>query len=187
MAASFIIVLAVLHGSAAVMISKETEISFVGTRLYKAESASVYGGRKDTDTKKGLLYVLAGTEKSLKVKLRTAARLYEQGAANCILIFGRPGITAYDPKLGRNLTNDEWSVRELTKLGVEGEDIEFITLKDGLFGTLSEAMTLKALSVERRMQRLLLVCSAYHSKRVWRTFSALLEGSGGGDRDSDCR
>jgi uncharacterized SAM-binding protein YcdF (DUF218 family) len=58
------------------------------------------------------------------------------------------------------------------------EDIEFINLENGFFGTLTEAKTLRTLSVERGIERLVLVCSGYHSRRVWMTFSALFEGSG---------
>ena len=51
-------------------------------------------------------------------------------------------------------------------------------LQNGFFGTLKEARTLRAISIERGIERLVLVCSEYHSRRVWVTFSALLKDLG---------
>ena len=76
------------------------------------------------------------------------------------------------------MTDNEWSVKQLTRLGVSSDKIEFITIIPGLFGTFSEAKTLKKIAGERGIQNLLLVCSAYHSQRVWVTFSALLQQKG---------
>jgi hypothetical protein len=129
-------------------------------------------------TTRKTIYVLGGSQHSLKLKYGVVADIQKSGAGQRILIATVPGITEYAPDLERNLTNDEWTLRQLERLGVGREDIEFINLENGFFGTLTEAKTLRTLSVERGIERLVLVCSAYHSRRVWVTFSALFEGSG---------
>ena len=124
------------------------------------------------------VYVLGGTQRSLRLKYQVVAEIRRDGVGAKILVATVPGITEYSGDLERNLTNDEWTVRELARNGVRSEDIEFISLHDGFFGTFSEARTLRAISAERGIEKLLLVCSAYHSRRVRVTFSALLRGSG---------
>jgi len=118
------------------------------------------------DTGKRAVYVLGGTQLSLRSKYRRAAFLLHQGGAEKAFVLSSPGITEYAGDLGRNLTNDEWTVRQLTRLRVGEERIEFIALQDGFFGTLREAKTLRTISLERGIERLVLVCSAYHSRRV---------------------
>jgi hypothetical protein len=122
--------------------------------------------------------VMAWTQRSLRLKYRVVVDLVQDVPAEKILVATVPGITEYAGDLERNLTNDEWTIRELARNGVGVEDIEFITLEDGFFGTLTEARTLRALCEERRIEKLLLVCSEYHSSRVRATFSALLKDVG---------
>jgi hypothetical protein len=130
------------------------------------------------DKRKRTIYVLGGTQRSLRVKYATTARLYHEESAEKILILTSPGITEYDEALNRNLTNDEWSIKQLTNLGIERNRIEFIQIHKGFFGTLSEAKTLDDIISNREIKRLLLVSSSYHKKRVWVTFSALLRHTG---------
>ena len=124
------------------------------------------------------IYVLGGTQDSLRLKYHTAVGLYQKGGVGNFMIASVEGITEYAQDLNRNLTNDEWSVRQLTRQGVKREDINFIMLQDGFFGTLREAKTLKTICIERGIKKLLLVCSSYHCKRVRSTFSAILENTG---------
>jgi hypothetical protein len=112
------------------------------------------------------------------LKYLIVAEIRGDGEGEKILVATVPGITEYAGDLERNLTNDEWTIRELARNGVGVEDIEFITLEDGFFGTFREARTLRAISDERGIEKLLLVCSEYHSSRVRATFSALFRSSG---------
>jgi hypothetical protein len=48
--------------------------------------------------------------------------------ASKILILNDPGLTAYDPQIGRNLTN-ELSTEKLTDLGLPKEYIEPVSMK----------------------------------------------------------
>jgi uncharacterized SAM-binding protein YcdF (DUF218 family) len=118
-----------------------------------------------------LIYVLGGNQESLISRFRKASSLYHQGLSKKILILSRPGITEFNQELGRNLTNDEWSIRELEKLNVRKEDIEPASVKKGIFGTLSEAKDLSNIVRKKGCHRLILVTSNYHTRRVFSTFS----------------
>ena len=118
-----------------------------------------------------LIYVLGGNQESLISRFRKASSLYHQGLSKKILILSRPGITEFNQELGRNLTNDEWSIRELEKLNVRKEDIEPASVKKGIFGTLSEAKDLSDIVRKKGCHRLILVTSNYHTRRVFTTFS----------------
>ena len=117
-----------------------------------------------------LIYVLGGNQDSLIFRFRKASSLYHQGLSKKILILSRPGITEFNPELGRNLTNDEWSIRELEKLNVRKEDIEPASVKKRIFGTLSEARDLSDIVRKKGCHRLILVTSNYHTRRVFTTF-----------------
>lgn len=124
------------------------------------------------------IYVLGGSQNSLRLKYHTAVGLYQKGGAEKLMIASVEGITEYAQDIDRNLTKDEWTVRQLTSQGVKCEDISFIMLQDGFFGTLREAKTLKTICIERGIEKLLLVCSSYHCKRVRSTFSAIFKNTG---------
>ena len=78
---------------------------------------------------------------------------------NKILILSRTGRTEYSSKLGRNLTNDEWAVLNLEKLGISNNIVEPIDIEKGFFGTLAEAKSISKLSVKRKYKSLVLVMS----------------------------
>lgn len=130
---------------------------------------------KGSSRSNSVIYVLGGSQKSLKARFETAARLAHQGLSKRILILSEPGITEYDPLLGRNLTNDEWAVKQLTGLGIKKGDIELVTPKKGFFGTLSEARDISEIASKRDYKRLILVTSQYHTKRTSITFSKVFE------------
>ena len=116
-------------------------------------------------------YVFGGTQDSMIYKLRTVGQLYAEGKVRNILILHRPGITEYSPVLGRNLSNDEWATRKLKEEGVAVENVEFIPVRPALFDTFAEAREVSSLVRSRRMNRLILVSSTHHTKRVWLSVS----------------
>jgi hypothetical protein len=130
------------------------------------------------DKRKVVIYVMGGDQHSLRVKYATTACLYNTRIGKKVMILHMPGITEYDEVLDRNLTNDEWSLKQLTSLGLASEDIEFISVPNLYFGTFSEARELTDIITKRGIKRLYLVSSSYHAKRVWITFSALLRNTG---------
>lgn len=125
-----------------------------------------------TDT---VIYVMGGSEYSLKKKFITVSGLYKQNLAGKILVLSVPGITRYEYELGRNLTHDEWAIKNLAALGVNKMDIEPISVENGRFGTLSEAATVSGIILERGYSNLILVTSGFHTQRVWLSFSAFLK------------
>ena len=127
---------------------------------------------------KSIIYVMGGSQDSLKHSLKTAAEFYHRKIATKILILSRPGITEYDPTLGRNLTNDEWAIKKLEDLGVEKKDIESVPLEKVFFGTLGEARGISQLVSDRGYNCLVVISSPYHTMRVWVSFSKFLKDKG---------
>jgi DUF218 domain len=119
---------------------------------------------------KSLIYVLGGNQDSLVKRFRKAASLYHKGFSKKILILSRHGITEFSPELGRNLTNNEWAIKELEKLNVKKEDIEPVPVQKKRFGTLSEAKDLSGIVRKKGCNRLILVTSDYHTRRVLNAF-----------------
>lgn len=119
---------------------------------------------------KPLIYVLGGNQDSLVNRFRKAAGLYHKGLSKNILILSRPGITEFSPELGRNLTNNEWAIRELERFNVRKEDIEPVSVQKKAFGTLSEAKDLSDIVRKKGCNRLILVTSDYHTRRALHAF-----------------
>lgn len=122
-----------------------------------------------------VIYVLGGSHKNMEERFKAVAMLCNKGSCSRILLFSEPGITKYDPSLGRNPTNDEWAIKELTGLGVKREILEPVAFKNGLFGTLTEAAGLADIAAQRNYKHVILVTSQYHTKRTWITFSRIFE------------
>jgi len=121
-------------------------------------------------------YVLGGSPPSLFLKFKKVALLYRQGKCRKILVLHRAGITEYKPKLKRNLTNDEWTIAELEKLGIPSQSIQLVKIKKGFFGTYTEAKTLSALVEKRGYRSLLLVTAPHHTRRALASFEYFLRG-----------
>jgi len=118
-----------------------------------------------------VIYVLGGNQDSLLHRFRKASSLYHQGFSGKILILNRPGITEYSPDLGRNLTNNEWAIRELERLNVKKEDIEPVSVHPWFLGTLSEAKDLPEIIQKKGFTGGILVTSDYHTRRTFAAFS----------------
>jgi uncharacterized SAM-binding protein YcdF (DUF218 family) len=126
-------------------------------------------------TRMDVVYVLGGTPYSLRAKFKTASELIREGRAARVLVLSQQTATAFSPALGRNLTANEWAVKTLGAFGVSADAIDFVAVKDGFFGTWSEAKALSRIVRERGYRRLILVTSPYHSRRVWESFSRTVE------------
>jgi hypothetical protein len=77
-----------------------------------------------------LIYVLGGSQDSLISRFRKP-QVYTIKAFQKRFSYSADPITEFNQELGRNLTNDEWSIRELEKLNVRKEDIEPVSVKKG--------------------------------------------------------
>ena len=135
----------------------------------------VYINPAPLGAKVDVVYVLGGSPKSLELKYKTAAKLYHQGISNKIWILSRPGITEYSPKSGRNLTNDEWSLIQLKKLGVPEKNVEAVKIEEGFFGTFSEAKGISSLVRGRGYMDIVLITSPDHTIRSKISFDNFLK------------
>jgi len=127
------------------------------------------GGRlPDTSS---VVYILGGRQESMMYNCKTVGTLYAEGATRNVLVLHRPGITEYNPSLGRNLTNDEWAPVKLKDDGVAAGNVEFIPVPNAFFDTFAEAKVISSLARSRRVKCLVLVSSTHHTKRVWLSFS----------------
>jgi uncharacterized SAM-binding protein YcdF (DUF218 family) len=120
------------------------------------------------------IYVLGGGEISLRYKYQTAAEFYKNEVADKILILSQNGITKFSPELGRNYTNDEWSIKQLKDLGVPEDKIEGVRLGEGFFGTLKEAKHVSELVRQRGYTSILLISQPFHTRRVEASFQKYL-------------
>jgi uncharacterized SAM-binding protein YcdF (DUF218 family) len=130
-----------------------------------------------SETKADAIYILGGGQESLEEKFKTAVNLYKREICNKILIAHRSGTTEYSPELNRNLTNNEWSIRQLKKLSIPRQDIEIIKLEEGFFGTLSEAKGISSLARERNYKNIILISSPEHTRRVKISFEHFLQNA----------
>jgi uncharacterized SAM-binding protein YcdF (DUF218 family) len=130
-----------------------------------------------SETKADAIYILGGGQESLEQKFKTASNLYKREICNKILIAHRSGTTEYSPELNRNLTNNEWSIRQLKKLSIPRQDIEIIKLEEGFFGTLSEAKGISSLARERNYKNIILISSPEHTRRVKISFEHFLQNA----------
>ena len=135
----------------------------------------VYSNPPPIGEKVDVIYVLGGSQRSLELKYKTAAKLYHQGIGNRIWILSRPGITEYNRSIGRNLTNDEWSQTKLKKLGVPEKNVEAIEIREGFFGTFSEAKGISALMMNKRYKSIVLITSPGHTYRTKLSFDDFLQ------------
>jgi uncharacterized SAM-binding protein YcdF (DUF218 family) len=149
--------------------------SFLKKRLVKEVPANELVTRASHDSN-GIIYVLGGSQQSLESRFKKASALYRKGAAGKVLIMSRRGTTEYSPRLGRNWTNDEWAIDRLVGLGVKNTDIEIVSIAENFGGTYHEAKAISDLTLKRGYRYLLLVSSRYHTRRVWDSFSKMLQG-----------
>jgi uncharacterized SAM-binding protein YcdF (DUF218 family) len=120
-------------------------------------------------------YVLGGSQASLELKFKTASELYHKGISKHIMILSRTGKTEYSPLLRRNLTNNEWALLKLQQLGIPKENLELISVKEGFFGTLSEARAISSLIKERDYEKMVFISSPEHTRRVNISFQKFLD------------
>jgi hypothetical protein len=141
------------------------------TATTKDQPANSYGneGHKEYDA----IYVMGGDGQSLIIRLRAAVKLQNSVGAKTLLTMKRPGITEFDIQLNRNLTNDEWTIRQLTNIGVAQLDFELLPIEQGVLGTLSEIEYLIKLSETRGYHKVAIVSSNYHTARVSEVVKAI--------------
>jgi len=139
-------------------------------------SELVYNNPSPFGAKADAIYVLGGSQRSLEFKYKTAADLFHQGISNRIWILSRPGKTEFSRSLGRNLTNDEWSIQKLKEFGVPEKNVETIKIESRFFGTFTEAKGISSLLKRRGYKDIVLISSDDHTKRIKVSFDNFLKG-----------
>jgi uncharacterized SAM-binding protein YcdF (DUF218 family) len=113
--------------------------------------------------------VVLGGSANYKERAHEAARLLRDGHSQRILITNDNRQGPWSSAEQRNLFYYERAVEELKKAGVAAERVE--VLPEPVTGTHDEAVLVRNYAVNHGFQSVLIVTSAYHSRRALWTFS----------------
>jgi len=105
-----------------------------------------------------------------------AAKLYHKGRAPIIILTNDSLISGWDRVQERNPYFYELAARELQKRGVPESRIQVVP--DIALGTYEESLGLRDYATAHKLQRLLIVTSAYHTRRTLWSMRHACEGSG---------
>lgn len=117
------------------------------------------------------ILVLSGSS-VYKERTQKAAEVYKQGVAKKILLTDDGGLAGWSQEEQRNPPFVYLAERELIARGVRREDIEI--LKPQVSGTIYEARALRDRIEKGDLSSVLIVTSAYHTKRSLWTFRKVL-------------
>ncbi|HKG15735.1 MAG TPA: YdcF family protein [Pyrinomonadaceae bacterium] len=121
------------------------------------------------------LVVLAGSSAYVERTAR-AAELYREGRAPVVVLTNDGQLSGWSDESQSNPTFVERARAELVRGGVPPERIEALPRRVG--STHDEAVLLREYAGGRRMRSLLVVTSAYHTRRALWTFRRAFGGSG---------
>jgi uncharacterized SAM-binding protein YcdF (DUF218 family) len=121
------------------------------------------------------IVVLSGSSTYVE-RAQWAARLYNGGRAPRIILTNDGLLAGYSHELDRNPFFVELAKSELKRAGVPSDKIEVIT-KVGE-NTYQEATFLRAYSIGHNLRSVLIVTSAYHSRRAFWVFERVFSGTG---------
>ena len=121
------------------------------------------------------IVVMSGSA-TFRERARHAAALYNEGRAPRIVLTNDHLQSSWSEKEQRNPYYYERSRDELRQAGVPDEKIAVIMVP--ITGTYDEVMLLKKYSEANGLSSLIVVTSAYHSRRVRWSFSHVFAGTG---------
>lgn len=121
------------------------------------------------------LVVLAGSSTYLE-RTRHAAKLFHAGRAPLIVLTNDNVRSGWSVAEERNPLFVERAAEELRSAGVPADKIEIVP--GNVLGTYHEALRLREHAGQRRWQSVLVVTSAYQSRRVRWTLQRVFNGSG---------
>jgi len=119
--------------------------------------------------------VLAGSSAYVE-RTRRAAEIVREGRAPKVLLTDDGQLSGWSNELERNPRFVERAAEELARAGVPSASVE--VLPQTVSSTHDEALLVGEYARTRRLRSVLLVTSAYHSRRALWTFRRALEGSG---------
>lgn len=121
------------------------------------------------------IMILSGSSNYVE-RARWAARLYREGRAPLVLLTDDGQRGGWSQPEQRNPFFVERAARELNQAGVPPEKIE--VLPGLVSSTYDEALALRDFATTRGLRSVLVVTSAYHSRRALWTVRRVSEGSG---------
>ena len=119
--------------------------------------------------------VLAGSA-AYKERTRRAAELFQEGRAPQVILTNDNLQSGWSNELERNPLFVERAAEELRRAGVADARIEI--LPQAVSSTHDEAVLLRQYAETNGLRSILVVTSAYHSRRALWTFRKVFEGSG---------
>ncbi len=121
--------------------------------------------------KADVILVLSGSS-VYKERTQKAAEVYRSGAAQKVLLSDDGGKAGWSQVERRNPSFVYLAQQELIAQGVAAEDIEI--LDSEVIGTIWEAWNLQKKSEKENLKSVLIVTSAYHTRRALWTFEKVL-------------
>ena len=121
------------------------------------------------------IVVLSGSSTYLE-RADWAAKLYREGRAPVIVLTNDSLISGWDRVEERNPFFYELAAKELRKRGVPEAKIQVVS--NIALGTYEESLGLRDYATAHNLKRLLIVTSAYHSRRALWSMRRACEGSG---------
>jgi uncharacterized SAM-binding protein YcdF (DUF218 family) len=120
--------------------------------------------------------VVLGGSATYKERAREAARLLHEGRSQLILITNDDMRGPWSSEEQRNLYFYERSFEELRKAGVSPQNIDLAVTP--VASTYEEAQVVKDYAQQRGLRSILIVTSAYHSRRALWVFSRVFRDTG---------
>lgn len=105
-----------------------------------------------------------------------ATKLYREGRAPLVVLTNDGLISGWDQKEQRNPYYYELAMRKLQDAGVPADRIQIVT--GAAAGTYEESLQIREFATSHQLSRLLVVTSAYHSRRAFWSLRRAFEGSG---------
>lgn len=121
------------------------------------------------------ILLLSGSS-SIRERAQVAAQLYSQHRAPKILLTNDNQMGGWSTVDQRNPYYYEIARLELQQMGVPSRDIEVIG--PVVNGTYDEANVVRRFSAGKNINSIVIVTSAYHSRRALSTFRSVFDGSG---------
>jgi uncharacterized SAM-binding protein YcdF (DUF218 family) len=120
------------------------------------------------------LLVLAGSS-TYRERARRAAELFHEGRAPKIILTNDNQLSGWSNELQRNPFFFERAAAELARAGVPRDRVEI--LPQAVSSTHDEALLVREYAKARGLRSIMIVTSAYHSRRALWTFRRTFEGS----------
>lgn len=121
------------------------------------------------------IVVLSGSSTYVE-RTAWAAKLYREGRAPIVVVTNDGLISGWDQREQRNPYYYELAMRRLQDAGVPSDRIQIVS--GAAAGTYEESLQIREFATSHKLNRLLVVTSAYHSRRALWSMHRAFEGTG---------